>query len=109
MQWHEENGVSRGLGCALQLKCLHRLYLIPTGHEKVVAPKNENTLALIFTRLSGGQFGVAPNTRNIGLEGYQSGMWWWVASREGRTKKQERETCGVFNTYGFAQGMDLEI
>lgn len=80
---------------------MHRLYLIPTDHDKVVAPKNENTLALTFTSLCRGQFGVAPNTRNTGLEGSQSEMSWWVGSREGTTRKQERETCGSTQKASF--------
>lgn len=74
--------------------------MIPTGHEKVVAPKNEDTLALTFTSLSRGQFGVAPNTRNTGLEGNQSEMWWWVGCRDGTTR---RETCGSTQKASFLE------
>lgn len=73
---------------------LHRWYLIPMGHEKMVAPKDENAFALAFTSITWRtNFGVAPKTRNIGSEGKQSWIWWRVGSREGRRRKQERETC----------------
>lgn len=89
VQWHEESRVSKGLGCALQLRCLHRLYLIPACHGKMVAPETANTLALAFTSIS-----VAPKTRNMGLEEKQNGTWLWAESREGRGK-HERETSAT--------------
>ena len=55
VQSQEESWDHKGFGCALQLRCLHRLFLILTGHGQAVGPKNENTLALTFIRLSGEQ------------------------------------------------------
>lgn len=51
VQGHEESWVSNRFGCTFHLRCLHRLHLILTEHEKVFVPKNENTLALAFIRL----------------------------------------------------------
>lgn len=78
----QKAGSVGALDCPLD-RCLCRLYLIPVGHEKLVALKNENILGLAFTRtIWGTNLGVAPKPSNKDLEVEQSGMWWWLGEGE---------------------------
>ncbi|XP_011825584.1 PREDICTED: phosphoglucomutase-like protein 5 [Mandrillus leucophaeus] len=83
-------------------RCLCRLYLIPVGHEKLVALKNENILGLAFTRtIWGTNLGVAPKPSNKDLEVEQSGMWWWLGEGE---KEEGTALCSELNNIDQVAG-----